>query len=380
MCKHCPPLNPWEDGYQDTRDPRDGAFGNFSLLPIEIQCKIFKEALPSPQVINLAFKITQSRDHSARKIFRELEISIPANPSMLPLLQACANSHAEVYRNFEKIEIASLGTNTPFKLSNPVMGIPPHIRDYTVFNSSRASKKPNTRSYTYMRANKDILMLDAADVVTLYSYGGTISMSTVKCLALQSASPDEMTWELPGDTVDGSYEVRRLHYFFRIISLHCPALSKVYLLIDGRNCFNFNESPVQYRKLELRILEMDSEFLFEDFSGMGAKYNSEGEFERSTKSSLQHDANYIMGDWKLYREAVNRNVARDGDVVNFWKTREPVAGLVGWFYPDDQDDPSIIPLPRMYVPSMLAWLPAHADGTIVDRYKGLTQIFDGAPW
>ena len=66
--------------------------------------------------------------------------------------------------------------------------------------------------------------------------------------------------------------------------------------------------------------------------------------------------------------------------MNFWKTREPVAGLVGWFYSDDQDDPSIVPLPRMFVPSMLAWLPAHADGTIVDRYKGLTQIFDGAPW
>ncbi|TGO07883.1 hypothetical protein BTUL_0240g00120 [Botrytis tulipae] len=380
MCKDCHPLNPSEEGYQDKRDPRDGTFEKFTLLPKEVQCAIFKEALPSPQVIDLAFEITETRDHSARRIVRQLEISIPTNPSMLPLLKACATSNAEVYRNVQHIEITRLGTKTPFAISNPVMGVPPHIRNYEVVNRLKASMKPNTRAYTHMRADKDILMLDAANVFTLYSYGGTILMSNIKCLALQNASLDGMTWEIPGNVLGVNHELRRLHIFFKIISLHCPALSKVFFLLDGRNYFHFNEPPVQSQKLELRILNMDGDFFIQDFTGMGTKYKAEGAWEESARLSLQGDAKYVMRDWKDYRKAIVRNIARDGDVVNFWKTREPVIGLVGWFYADAQVDPSVFPLPRMYVPSLLAWLPAHADGTIVDRYKGLTQIFDSAPW
>ncbi|KAF5875728.1 uncharacterized protein Bfra_011491 [Botrytis fragariae] len=380
MCKDCPPLNPWEEGYQDNRDPRDGIFEKFSLLPTEVQCAIFREALPSPQVINLAFKITETRDHGARKIIRQLEVSIPTNPSMLPLLKACAISNAEVYRNVKDIVITRLGTKNPFTISNPVLGIPPHIRDYEVVNRLKASTKPNTRGYTYMRVDKDILMLDAANVFTLYSYGGTILMSNIKYLALQNASLDGMSWELPGSMLGVNYELHRLHIFFKIISLHCPALSKVYFLLDGRNYFHFNESPVQSQKLELRILDMDSDFFIQDFTGMETEYKAEGEWEISARMSLQEDAKYVMRDWKQYRKAIVQNTARDRDVVNFWKTREPIVGLVGWFYADTQDESSVLPLPRMYIPSVLAWLPAHADGTIVDKYKGLAQIFDGAPW
>ncbi|TGO58159.1 hypothetical protein BCON_0058g00420 [Botryotinia convoluta] len=336
MCKESPPLIPCEEEYQDKRDPRDGAFEKFTLLPVEVQCDTFKQALPNPQFVPI---------HTPRYI-----------------------------------EIANLGTNIPFKLSNPAMGIPPHIRNYKVFNRSRVSTKPNTRAYTYMRADEDILMMDVADVVTLYSHGGTISMSKIKCLALQSASLDGMSWDLTGNTFDDNFELRRLHIFFKIISLHCPALSKVYFLLDGRNYFASNRPPVKSQKLELRILDMDSEFFIQEFTGMGAEYRAEGGWEISARSSLQGDAKYVMRDWKQYRKAIVRSIARDADVVNFWKTREPVMGLVGWFYADAQDDPSVVPLPRMYVPSVLAWAPAHADGTIVDKYKGLAQIFDGAPW
>lgn len=380
MCKDCPPLNPSEEGYQDKRDPRDGTFEKFTLLPKEVQCAIFKEALPSPQLIDLAFVITETRDHSARRIIRQLEVSIPTNPSLLPLLKACATSSAEVYRNVQRIEVTRLGTKPPFALSSPVLGIPPHIHNYEVVNRLKASTNPNTRAYTYMRADKDILMLDAANIFTLYSYGGTIKMSNIKSLALQNASLDGMTWEPPGNVVGVNYELRRLHTFFKIISLHFPALSKFHFLLDGRNCFHFNEPPVKGQRLELRILGMDSDFFIQDFTGTGTEYKAEGEWETSARLSLQVDAKYVMRDWKDYRKAIVLNIARDGDVVNFWKTREPVISLVGWFYADTQVDPSVVPLPRMYVPSMLAWLPAHADGTIVDRYKGLTQIFDGAPW
>ncbi|KAF7867078.1 uncharacterized protein EAF02_009864 [Botrytis sinoallii] len=380
MCKDCPPLTPCEEGYQDKRDPRDGTFEKFTTLPEEVQCAIFKAALPSPQVIDMAFKVTETHDHSARKIVRQLEVSIPTNPSMLPLLKASTTSNAEVYRNVQNIQITRLGTITPFTISNLVMEIPPHIRNYEVVNRWKASTKPNTRAYTYMRVDKDILMLDAANVFTLYSFGGTISMSNIKCLALQNASLDGMTWELPGNMVGVNYELLRLHIFFKMISLHCPALSKVYFLLDGRNYFHPNEPPVKSQKLEFWILNMDSDFFTQDFTGMDTKYKAEGEWEISARLSLQGDAKYVMRDWKDYRKAIVRNIALDGDVVSFWKTREPVMGLVGWFFADAQVDPSVVPLPRMYVPSMLAWLPAHADGTIVDKYKGLAQLFDGAPW
>ncbi|TGO89938.1 hypothetical protein BPOR_0086g00080 [Botrytis porri] len=373
MCKDCPPLCSWEEGYQDNRDPRDGTLEKFSLLPVEVQCAIFKGALPSPQVIDLAFKIFENRDHSARKIVRQLEVCIPTNPSMLPLLQACAASHAEVYRNVKKIEITRLGTKVYLPLWNSVLGIPPHIRNYGVVNRLKASTKPNTRAYTYMRTDEDILMLDAAKVFTLYIYGGTILMSNIKYLALQNASLDGMSLDTPGDMLGVQYEVLRLHLFFNIIRLHCPALSKMYFLIDGRNYFHPNEPPVESQKLELRILDMDSEFFIQDFSGMGAAYTAEGEWATAARLSLQSDAKHTMRDCKNFRKAIGRNLAQNRDL-------EPVIGIMGWFYADAQEDPSVVPLPRMCVPSILAWLPAHADGTIVDKYKGMAQIFDGAPW
>ncbi|KAF7957299.1 hypothetical protein EAE96_002886 [Botrytis aclada] len=379
MCKDCPPLNPWEEGYQDNRDPRAGTFEKFSLLPVEVQCHIFKQALPNSQIIKLAFKVTEERYHITRVISRLLVISIPTNPTMLPLLQACANSRAEVYRNSEKIEIGHLGTNTPLELSNPVMGAPSSIHGYRVVKNSIVCTKPDARAYTYMRPNEDILMIDALDVLTLYSFGGTISMSKIKFLALKSASLNGMSWKYPGNTLDNDYELHCLHMFFKIISLHCPALSKVHFLLDD-NHFTPNQSPTKSQKLELRILDMDSEFFIQDFTGMGSKYEAEEELELLARADLQGQAKDTMRDWKQYKKAIARDVAQDGDVVDFWKTREPIVSVMGWFHEDSQDEFSAVPRPRMYVPSLTAWLPAHADGTIVDKYKGLAQIFDGAPW
>ena len=38
------------------------------------------------------------------------------------------------------------------------------------------------------------------------------------------------------------------------------------------------------------------------------------------------------------------------------------------------------PEPRLYCFSFQAWILAHEDGSPLNKYKGLAQIFEGAPW
>lgn len=366
MCKDCPPKQKWEPGY---RHIHDGGFKQFKNLPVELQCLVFKHAFPKPKVIDFRFYVLQSYGDQETQIIRKLRGRIRKNTSILPMLQACSNSQKEVYRNFERIEIADLGTHTPYALSHPALLLPSRYHHYEVINDSR---KFGSLNHTYMRPDEDILLIDGYALTSLYSYGGSISMSNITNLVLSHL--DLHTWKLVSRNRMGTGAEVNLFKdsLLKQISMHCPALSKIHFLLCSDND-NFDCEPSG--ALDLQILDIDSEFRYQEAVNLKGKLNGLLTLDKIEEVSRMMKS--VEPQWEAYMKIKAAEVPQDVDFLQFWKHRKPVLSVMGWLHSDETNEPSY---PRIYVPSISAWLPAHADGTIVNKYKGLAQIFDGAPW
>ncbi|KAJ8064243.1 hypothetical protein OCU04_006590 [Sclerotinia nivalis] len=180
MYKRYPPKQYWEKGYQHDQDldrdsgdidpgsgqgSRNGAFGKFKLFPTEIQCMIFKQSFPDPQLIEFKFKIEEEQNHDEGIIVVELIYNLPANPTMLPLLQACTISQNEVFQHFKEVGIRQLNTNMPHALFDEVEN-----PDYKVFYHfiQHHFATGNTTPSVCMRPEKDTLVLESSPLISLY--------------------------------------------------------------------------------------------------------------------------------------------------------------------------------------------------------------------
>lgn len=274
MCKHCPPKQYWEEGYQHDQDSdRDsdnansgsdqassnGAFGKFKLFPAETQCMIYKKSFPDPQIIQFKFKIEEDQNHNEGRIDVELTHNLPANPIMLPLLQACKVSQNEVFRHFKEVKIRPLNTNMPHALFDEVEN--PEYKVFYHFLKCHFSAG-NTSSSVYMRPQKDTLVLESLQLISLYRHGGYITMNNITRLALTDVDPRR--WErVPGMPLIRESKVAGIQaHLFQLIRTHFPALEKIHIILaDSRYWIGLFDV-----ENELRIIDVDSEFPYQNFT------------------------------------------------------------------------------------------------------------------
>ncbi|KAI9646473.1 hypothetical protein NHQ30_004466 [Ciborinia camelliae] len=331
---------------------------------------IFIRAFPNPRIVILNASIMQGFNHQQQIASRLLVMKISRDINILPFLQACVTSQEEVYRIFKKIEVAPLGTHTPCASSDPIMDVSPRCHHYKVKYGLDYSTEKVKTYITYMRPDKDILMLSAFEMMRIYNFGGHISMSNVTHLALSEANIND--WRAP---LHNPVRVEFRRYqdtLFKLISIHCPALKRITLFLC-RSELKMLYPPNPYS--EPRFLDIESDFFLHNFS----PYK-----ERVLRNitEVESAASTMRDEWKTYMKALNEGEGRDEEALKFWRTREPVLSLWCWFDADLSDEPGRVAQPRLYVPSIeyRTWLPAYDDGSVVHKYKGLAQIFDGAPW
>ncbi|CAD6439225.1 87d5761b-fe9c-4a84-83da-227de47ce75b [Sclerotinia trifoliorum] len=191
--------------------PRYKAFGKFKLFAAEIQCMIFKQYFPDPQLIQFKFKIEEEQNHNEGRIDVELTCNLPTNPTMLPLLQACTISQNEVFDTLKRLKLFDEVENSEYKV-------------FYHFLKHHFSTG-NTSFSVCMRPKKDTLVLESPQLISLYRYGGYITMNNITHFAL--ADVDPRRWErtlgtpLASETKVASIQA---HLFQLYI---CPALEKI---------------------------------------------------------------------------------------------------------------------------------------------------------
>lgn len=85
--------------------------------------------------------------------------------------------------------------------------------------------------------------------------------------------------------------------------------------------------------------------------------------------------------WRDYiRSKSEGGCVQDDSAFQDWKTREPVLRYLCSLQTSLGDNFAFEYAPRLHIPTFKAPIPVHADGSIVDKHKGLAQIFDGVPW
>ncbi|KAF7875279.1 hypothetical protein EAF04_002451 [Stromatinia cepivora] len=232
----------------------------------------------------------------------------------------------------------------------------------------------NTSSSICMRPEKDTLMLESSPLISLYRYGGYITMNSMTRLALTEIDPGSWSRSI-GVRFIGESKVASIQvHLFQLIRTLCPTLEKIHIIIaESRNWMGLYDVEI-----ELRIIDLDSEFPYQDFTLRDPlRYNDRvrNHTENTISFIYRSDTKRMLRDWKRY---INGEV--DEDALEFLKTRTSIPGLLCCFEPDLSNEPGRISMPKLHITDIDAWLPAHADGTMVDKYKGLAQIFDGVPW
>ncbi|ESZ89802.1 hypothetical protein SBOR_9815 [Sclerotinia borealis F-4128] len=124
------------------------------------------------------------------------------------------------------------------------------------------------------------------------------------------------------------------------------------------------------------IFDITDDFCNLDFE------DHEGRLIEFDTQELLDKANSLHSGFKIFPRHDNPDFELSETSVSFWKTRAPVVGIVAYF----DDDWAWRELgmkcaePRIWLPDLEASLPVHMDRTVLDKYKGLAQILEGAPW
>ncbi|KAF7926072.1 uncharacterized protein EAE97_010372 [Botrytis byssoidea] len=127
-------------------------FPLFSSLP----CRIFKEAFTDPEIVYWDFGLgVEHRGEEGAFIF----FSKNKRHALLSFLLACKNSHAEVFRNYEKIEI-----NFPTPM------------DFQSCNQSDRDR--------YLRKAVDTISVSFVSFISLDVEGGSMTLNNITHLAL----------------------------------------------------------------------------------------------------------------------------------------------------------------------------------------------------
>ncbi|KAG4028004.1 hypothetical protein MFRU_025g00700 [Monilinia fructicola] len=326
----------------------------FSRLPTELQCAVIERAFPKPAIVDFSACLSIDRDRD--KDDRLIGISVPCYPELLPFLMACKEFNAEIFRRYEKIE----------------MVIP------SVFDTFYYDEKLKD---AYVRPTVDTLLLQTNTLMAIYRYGGHMNLGNITSLALDNAFIQEMyDFEVSDDLMmDKQVKV------YTLLSIHCPALKKLSILIEKQ----WGGAPgfIEYsEKSNLRIMDISDGLMDLDFHRAHIDeewYNDAFLYHRL--NTIHNDAIKVMGDFDRFLNHKEEDPwpAPGEATLKFWKNIRPTPGVLCLF----DDSPAgrynlseKISPPRLLMLNLKAGISCHRDGTPLHIYKGLAQMFDGAPW
>ncbi|RAL64651.1 hypothetical protein DID88_001684 [Monilinia fructigena] len=234
-------------------------------------------------------------------------------------------------------------------------------------NFSEKNSVHRSLAHVYLQPKIDTLLIDYQELFKLYLIGGSIDLSSVTHLALLNACNRTFSYNLwlKFDETDMA------HLMYSMLSTKCPALKKLSLIVGLER--DIEKTCIKSKDL---IFDVTDEFWSLDWE------ESNGEPKNLRTVEVSWMVRSLRLDFQRFPQHPNPNYAVSADTVQFWEDREPVIGLIARL---DEDETWFAhgkkcAEPRLYFRDIGGYLPAHRDGTILDRYKGITQMFDGAPW
>ncbi|QSZ35743.1 hypothetical protein DSL72_006865 [Monilinia vaccinii-corymbosi] len=325
-------------------------------------------AFPSGRLVPLVF------DTTLRDGPRDITLNFKILPDLCiaPLLITSRFFNSQVHREYNKIEIPKLSRGSKTQIFK---ALPNHQRPWNMFpHQSRrnnfGAKKSASRylAHVYLQPKIDTLVIDYQELFKLYLAGGSINLSRVTHLALLNSRNCEFSYSLWLEY----NEIDVGHLMYAMLSDQCPALEKLSLVVGRKQ-----DIGNMHINSEDMIFDITDEFCYFEWE------NKRGAPQHVHKlGKLLNTARRIISDFKRFPQHGNPQHEVSASTLQFWATREPVPALTARLDRDKswREDGKICAEPRLYFPGVHAYLPAHQDGTILDKYKGIAQIFDGAPW
>ncbi|KAF7875283.1 hypothetical protein EAF04_002455 [Stromatinia cepivora] len=141
---------------------------------------------------------------------------------------------------------------------------------------------------------------------------------------------------------------------FNTIEENCQALEKFNLVTGGIRSWDGREIQENGGSTKTwRLLEIDEDFRAEIYQAIDG-------------------ANWAMD--KLEKHVERKRALKDHAAVEYWRRVGAVPAILGWMEGRKEKEP------RLWFPALKHTLACHEDGSPLDQYKGLAQIFDDASW
>ncbi|TGO46595.1 hypothetical protein BCON_0316g00060 [Botryotinia convoluta] len=330
-------------------------FPKFKLLPPELRMQVFKEAVPdrNSQVADFYFEVHMHPGKFLVSINDEIS---PAS-HLLPLLNACKLSREVVYGQLKHIRLSTPDPHGTMR--KYYEGIP--IR-YFWANDRRLVQ-------TYIDPVRDTLMLNIPDLMLLSHYRRSIDFSNVERLAITSFPTDS-------DRLIRR-RMRNFPDFLDGLSTRCLDVKVLQIVSD----FSVNDFAKCYRLGRRRgyhLIDIDTEMWHDNYWD-----NSGCLIKRSHIDRIQDvldDAKIKEIDYLSHLRYL-QEMKHEGNFKH-WKSVKLTIALLCELDLDSNWETlgKKAPEPRLYCFSFDAWILAHEDGSPLNKYKGLAQIFEGAPW
>lgn len=352
--------------YRAVRRSKDrGDFSLFQFLPQEVQILILKYAFPPKRLIRLAFNTT------LENFCLTLNLQVLPDLHITRLLETCEFFKQEVLREFKKVEINKYTRGSRTKMfaamENPR---PPNYFWDCSRRNNFGTKGMGYRSlsHVYLQPDLDTLIVSYQELFTLYLAGGSIDLSSVKHLALITHGTHAWGWGRGLNALTG-LDVQ--HLMLGMISVECPALEKLSIVLAPETFMT-----QAWTDTAMFIFDVTDDFIYLDFMDGNRK------LLQLLPDILPMMVADILLDFEEFPRHENAEYQLKSESIRFWKKRAPIPGVIAALILDEdwREEGRSYAEPFLWFPTINAYLPAHADGTVLDKYKGLAQIFDGAPW
>ncbi|KAF7957014.1 hypothetical protein EAE96_004335 [Botrytis aclada] len=330
-------------------------FPKFKLLPPELQVWVFKEAVPdrNSRVADFYFKVCV---HNSKFLLSVQDEISPAS-HLLPLLNACKLSRKVVYSQLKQIMLS-----TP----DPHGTMRKHFEDIPVrhfwVNDRRLVQ-------TYIDPVRDTLMLNIPDLMLLYYYRRSIDLSKIERLAIATFPIDFNMF--PRNRMIDHYHI------MADISEWCPDIKVLQIVL----LFSVNNFAKSYRLGQRRgyhVIDIDTEMRHDDYWDNSGCLIERPHMDRI--ESVLNAAKIKSTNHRSYLRLLQE--MKKEKKIEFWKKVKLTNVLLCELDVDSNWETlgKKAPEPRLYSFSFDAWILAHEDGSPLSKYKGLAQIFEGAPW
>lgn len=308
-------------------------FHKFANLPLELQIKIFKYALPDSRIVYFGIKISTAQDWN--KIRPRLDIEIAAFPGVLPLLQTCTTSNASVYSDggFSKIKVEPLGTNPvffpqPYRNSN----IPIY---YEIWHHK-------VRNYTFLRPSQDILLLDTPSLMMLYRFRGSLNLQNITHISITEI---DLTFPSNFSKI----------YFLNFIQAQCPGLERLSYIPGPCNIRGWHYHKLRFLEINNNLLNLN----FRDSAYREVPERSESQMYRALSTVLNRRRRFSCMIEDYHSQMAQED---NKDSIAYWKEVEVVDVLVCWSEHLGNES-------YLYFPYLEAYVDLNNDGTLAALRK-----------